>query len=419
MMCLSLYLSLGYTNYSYKIFIADRPELTLFAKLSFERAVWHPDKDAHHDLQRSVNEFDLTERFSKIKPDCIASPLALWDVEHDDQKMKLLVTEWSQADEQFANQFIDGSIDPRIAQPLANALAALHSIDNYDPSFNEQIKPFMSTQYKLLEDAIQDKARTSEPPQDRVEKICAMIGEDILMKILDANHKDFYRRDCLIHSDSHSFNILVEAKPDEQDLNLFESKGALTLCDWEMAMIGPQGRDAGLVIAWPLACKVSHALCGHVESNESIQIRLFVHTFLTSYFSEIATDETEEELAQIYRQCVGWCGWFMLVAFWKSNAFLGDAPGCEDEKSREYVRESMGVLGLKLMRLSYDKEYVPEKTTLNELTVLFNMLVDEEVTQAYANSPTRPVQRRSSLLRSSNRRISDAATCLGTVQNFF
>ena len=100
----------------------------------------------------------------------------------------------------------------------------------------------------------------------------------------------------------------------------------------------------------------------------------------------------------------------MLVAFWLFNAFIGDAPGCEvNEKSREYVRESMGVLGLKLMRLSYDKEYVPEKTTLNELTVLFNMLVDEEVTQAYANSP---VQRRSSLLRSSNRRISDAATCL-------
>lgn len=143
--------------------------------------------------------------------------------------MKLLVTVWSKADEQFANQFIDGSIDPRIAQPLANALAALHSIDNYDPSFNEQIKPFMDTQFKHLKDAIQEKARTtsSEPPQDRVEKICAMIGEDTLMKILDDNHKDFYSGDCVIHSDSHTFNILVEAKPDENDLNLFGSKGEL------------------------------------------------------------------------------------------------------------------------------------------------------------------------------------------------
>ncbi len=96
--------------------------------------------------------------------------------------MKLLITVWSKADEQFANQFIDGSIDPRIAQPLANALAALHSIDNYDPSFNEQIKPFMDTQFKHLKDAIQDKARTasSNPPQDRVEKICAMIGLGLL-----------------------------------------------------------------------------------------------------------------------------------------------------------------------------------------------------------------------------------------------
>ncbi len=29
--------------------------------------------------------------------------------------MKLLVTQWSEADEQWANQFIDGSVDTRYA----------------------------------------------------------------------------------------------------------------------------------------------------------------------------------------------------------------------------------------------------------------------------------------------------------------
>ena len=70
----------------------------------------------------------------------------------------------------------------------------------------------------------------------------------------------------------------------------------------------------------------------------------------------------------------------------------------------------MGVLGLKLMRVCYDTEYVPESTSLAELTLLFNALVDEELTQAYAlPTPKRRVQpRKSSLLRISNRRVSDA-----------
>lgn len=82
----------------------------------------------------------------------------------------------------------------------------------------------------------------------------------------------------------------------------------------------------------------------------------------------------------------------------------------ENEKARDYVRDSMGVLGLKLMRVCYDTEYVPETTTLKELTFMFNTLVDEELTQAYAlSTPKGRVQpRKSSLLRISNRRVSDA-----------
>ena len=91
----AIVLSGGYTNYSYKIFIPDQPHLCLFAKLTFERAVWNPDKDALYDLQRTVNEYEMMSTFSKIKPDCVIAPLALWDVEHEGQKMKLLVTHWS------------------------------------------------------------------------------------------------------------------------------------------------------------------------------------------------------------------------------------------------------------------------------------------------------------------------------------
>eukprot|EP00985_Skeletonema_marinoi_P027320 scaffold22244_cov73-Skeletonema_marinoi.AAC.1 len=70
------------------------------------------------------------------------------------------------------------------------------------------------------------------------------MGTDILLKIFDANFADFNKSDCLIHSDSHAFNILVEAKPDEQDLERFAPDGTVVICDFEMTSVGPFGRDA-------------------------------------------------------------------------------------------------------------------------------------------------------------------------------
>ena len=402
-------LSGGYTNYSYKIFVPDHPHLCLFAKLTFERAVWNDDKDALYDLQRTVNEYELMETFSKIKPDCVVAPLALWDVEHEGKKMKLFVTEWSKADEQFSNQFIDGFIDPRIAPKVANALAAIHSMKDYDPRFNEQVKPYIDTSFQHLRSSIEG-ACVKCKPQDRTEQYCAM-GSTDLLKIVDANHADFYKRDCLIHSDSHAFNILVEAKPDEQDLDLFAPDGTVVICDWEMAMVGPHGRDCGLVLSWPLACMVAHAL-NNTESHANIQIRHFIETFLICYLSEMSSGRTAEEIAHIYRRCFGWAGWFMVAAFYLQDGFIGEAPGAENKKTREYIRDSMGLLGLKLLRLCYDTEYCPESTNLTELTLLFNTLVDEELTRACAvvsSTPKRRMQpRKSSLLRISNRRVSDA-----------
>ena len=99
-------LSGGYTNYSYKVFIVDKPELVVFAKLCFEFALWNPDKDAHYDLQRTTNEYEIMMTMSKLAPDSIVNPILLSDIEHEGQSMKLLVTEWSRADEQFCNQFV-------------------------------------------------------------------------------------------------------------------------------------------------------------------------------------------------------------------------------------------------------------------------------------------------------------------------
>lgn len=68
-------------------------------------------------------------------------------------------------------------------------------------------------------------------------------------------------------------------------------------------MVGPQARDVGLVLAWPLACMVAHAL-KHTESNANIQIRHFVETFLKCYLSEMRSGRTAKEMASIYRRCL-------------------------------------------------------------------------------------------------------------------
>lgn len=102
-------LSGGYTNYSYRIFLDGSPSVQLFAKLSFSHALWNPDPTMHYDLSRTDNEYKMMKLFHKINPEAVAVPYLLLDVED----MKLLVTQWSEADEQWANQFIDGSVDTR------------------------------------------------------------------------------------------------------------------------------------------------------------------------------------------------------------------------------------------------------------------------------------------------------------------
>ncbi len=115
-------LSGGYTNYSYKVFVDKHPEICLFAKLSFEFALWNPDKSVHYDLQRTENEWKIMKTFSTLKPAHIATPIGCWDLDKDGQKMKLIVTEWSKADEQFSNQFIDGAVDPRCVYGVCDSM---------------------------------------------------------------------------------------------------------------------------------------------------------------------------------------------------------------------------------------------------------------------------------------------------------
>ena len=228
----AIILSGGYTNYSYKIFVPGQSDLVVFAKLSFEYALWNPDKNAHYDLQRTVCEYEIMGNMAEKTPECVVAPLACFDIEDEGQKMKLLVTEWSKADEQLCNQFIDGSVDTRIAPKIASALATLHNID-FDPSFNEQVKPCMLSLFDQMIDYVKTTCDLGKP-KDRCEKHMVILGKELMLKVVEANVADYHTRDCLIHSDSHAFNIIVEAKPSIEQLENFGPNGNFVLVDWEM-----------------------------------------------------------------------------------------------------------------------------------------------------------------------------------------
>jgi thiamine kinase-like enzyme len=403
----AIILSGGYTNYSYKLFVPGQPDLVAFAKLSFEYALWNPDKNAHYDLQRTVCEYEIMKAMAEKTPGSVVAPLACIDIEDEGQKMKLLVTEWSKADEQFCNQFIDGSVDPRIAPKLADTLATLHTLE-FDPDFNEQVKPCMLS---LFDQMISYVEKTCEEmkPENRTERFMVINGKEAMMKVVNASLADYNTRDCLIHSDAHVFNIICEAKPSIEKLENFGPEGTFVLVDWEMSMAGPKGRDVGLALSFPIGCMVAHALAGHLEANHSINE--YIVTLLDSYMECMAkAGKTEEELASIMRNIPAWTGWFQFLAFYFLECQLIHFP-CETEHDRKYVKDAMGVLGLKLFRLAYDTDYFPEGATADQVKEMFLSLVEEEVTETAQERllhKRRKQPRKSSMLRATNRRVSDA-----------
>ena len=224
----------GATNYSFKVFVDKHPELCVYAKICFEFAMWNPDRSVHYDLKRVENEYKIMEEVTSIVQGCVVTTLALYDVEHEGNKMKLFMTEWSKSDEQFCNQFIDGVVDQRIAPKVANTLATLNTIKDFDPDFNKNVQPCMENVFEHMKAvalaAIKD-------PSDRTKAYLASLGGEVVTNIMDANYATYHEPDCLIHSDSHVFNILVEAKPSIEKLEDFGPDGSVTLCDWEMAMV--------------------------------------------------------------------------------------------------------------------------------------------------------------------------------------
>jgi len=82
--------------YSYKVHVNWRPELCVFAVLCFESA---GDRDG--------NEFAITAAARELAS--VVVPIAIYDVDRDGLRMKLMVTEWSAR----ATRLVDRLVNPR------------------------------------------------------------------------------------------------------------------------------------------------------------------------------------------------------------------------------------------------------------------------------------------------------------------
>jgi len=401
----------GCTNFSYKVYLRGTPDVALFAKLSFAYALWNPDPDVPYDLDRTENEFAMMKRVSEMMEDApIATPYLCVDVQKD---MKLLVTEWCESDEQWANQFIDGVVDERIVPKLAQTLALLHLAD-FDPEFNANVRPCMLTVFPAMKDKLKELNSLPAGDGGRVADLAKSYGQDICDEIIDRNLANYNERNCLVHSDAHAFNILVEKKPDVSSLERFGPKGDVVLCDWEMAFAGPIGRDIGLSWSWPLSCLLAHAANGHAYSVDDSFLHI-IEQLWDEYSNVLVRKGNKDEafLCKTYRNCIAWCGWFVFLGTYVLRCQTDFLPIDEaaSEEDKDAMFDAIGVLGLKLLHLGYiDDEDDDEELMIEDYRDIFRGILLREIEELDERvASKRKMAMRMSVLRTTGRRISDAA----------
>lgn len=170
---------------------------------------------------------------------------------------------------------------------------------------------------------------------------------------------------------------------------------------------GPLGRDIGLALTFPVGCMIAHMLAGRAEAYTSIKD--YVNTLLDSYCSRMAeAGSSSEELASILRVIAGTCGNFMYLVFYKVRC--QDFFPVENSVDKEYLFDAIGVLGWKFMRLGFDTDFAPASSGMDDIRKTMFELLEEEVSLAQSMFDSRKARRqprKSSMLRASNRRISD------------
>lgn len=396
----------GLCNYSFKISCKDTTtdaEYKLFAKLAFAYAVFMgPDNPL--SLERTENEYKMMATFQKVSPGSVPTPYFCDDIGMD---MKLLVCQWARVDEQFGNQFIDGAVDPRTAAKLAEALGKLHRVDDFDPNFNSGMSADLDGFRQMIVGMVDELCKPEK--QDRFGKLAKELGKSAIVGMFDVHFDYQGSKDCLVHGDCHPFNLLVGAKPSIENLENFDSSGDVVLIDWEMSRAGCAGQDIGPMRPFPIACALAHTLNGnHHAAEECLD---WIDKIWSCYEAGARSNGvSDEQLTKICRYSLQVSSAYLLYySCWGVHMdFLPIDEG--NTEDLEKVKECLGVLFLKCMKWGTD-----ESLSLQELKDHYKGAVREEKDRLAKARKVRR-NRRSSVLRASGRRVSDAYLHLANLE---
>jgi len=435
----------GKTNYSYKLFLQNDPSKAVFAKIAFDFALWNPDRSVFYDVKRMDNEFELMERCSILMKESetgftpIAQPYKLIDI---DEHSKIIITEWAEGDEQWGNQFIDGLVDKRVLSKVAKSLATLNTIEDFDPMFNDNARPCilsLGPHCKTVFEEMIGRSTTVAEPYDLSIQLAKEIGQEEFNYMIDTRSAQFMNdRRCMIHNDSHCFNILVEPKPSISTLENFGPQGNVYICDWEMAVAGPPGADPGIFMSFPIACAICHAMNG--QKDAAYHIVDCIHEFWNHYESYVlemkkagtytvfdenmksgSNGDEDAFMTELYRTTLGYASFYLYNVFYQLNIFHDTMP--VQDLSSEFVSRAKGSyasIGLQLMKFAFGSDRDDADLTLEESKSFFNDLITSEIEKllgvatAAASKPHRP--RRSSMLRMTEKRVSVSEEIITQVQ---
>lgn len=382
-------LSGGETNFSYKVSLKQNPSKSVFAKISFSYALWNPDKSVLYDLERVENEFLAMNRFAGIMggfgdddggdegkakpPPPVARPYFCVDVMEGEAK--LLVTEWSSADVQFSNQFMNGRVDIRVIDGVARALAELN-LTPVDDGWNEGCRACFQSLHPQFKQIFRQFV---ELPTDQIDA-CAAYCKDTGLKDLEAMVDEMDAeymnvRQVYNHNDTKLFNILVEEQP---SVDTFGERGSFALCDWEMSIKGKSGKDIGIFWAWPVACIMCHAVQGH--KAEAYHILDTCMRFWDEYVKVLVVKggKDEDYLVDAFKGALGGHFLYLLFGFYALGINKEDLPieGVPDDLAAE-AKGAMGLAGLKTGEVAYLGKH--SEYNLEELKGFFRGTVVTEI----------------------------------------
>lgn len=150
----------------------------------------------------------------------------------------------------------------------------------------------------------------------------------------------------------------------------------------------------------PIACILAHSISGNGVLGEIVE-------WLDSYWQEYSSamkegGKDDDFLCKSYHNAMAWLGW-KLFAMSIHSWFIAFLPECDVGT----FKESLGVVGITLMRLGFVG--YEEGLATDELQSRFKKTINDEVSVIDSNRCGRPsLRRKSSILRQTNRRVSDA-----------